>query len=118
MSRSGEEQALTGLQPSGTLLIVPIGKQTWPGSTFIGGSPRGSALHGPDRDNAIGAFVRERRKANRLTQLQLAELTAVGLRFVAELERGKPSLRLETVDKVLAAFGRRLGVVEAKRDGA
>jgi y4mF family transcriptional regulator len=80
--------------------------------------PRASALHGPDRDNAIGTFVRERRKAAGLTQLQLAELTGVGLRFVSELERGKPSLRLDAVDKVLAAFGRRVGVVEAKRGEA
>jgi hypothetical protein len=37
---------------------------------------------------------------------------------MSELERGKPTLRVATVDKVLAAFGRRLGVVEARRGEA
>lgn len=79
-------------------------------------SPASPPTEAPgEPDNPIGAFVRERRKAANLTQLHLAELCGVGLRFVSELERGKPSLRLETVDKVLAAFGRRLGVVDARR---
>ncbi len=61
----------------------------------------------------IGRFVRARRKANGLTQQELAELTGVGTRFVSELERGKPTVRVEAVNRVLAAFGMRLGVVDA-----
>jgi len=63
----------------------------------------------------LGAFVRARRQANRLSQRELAELAGVGPRFVSELERGKPTLRLATVDAVLAVFGKRLGVVDAPR---
>ncbi|MBK9117989.1 MAG: helix-turn-helix transcriptional regulator [Phycisphaerales bacterium] len=63
------------------------------------------------------AFVRARRQANRLTQRELGELAGVGLRFVSELERDKPSVRLNVVNKVLAVFGKTLGIVDlAKQD--
>jgi y4mF family transcriptional regulator len=45
-----------------------------------------------------------RKKAN-LTQTELAERTAVGLRFVRDLEQGKPTVRLDKVSQVLALFG-------------
>lgn len=68
----------------------------------------------PDPES-LGAFVRRRRRANRLTQRQLADLAGVGLRFLSELERGKASVRLESVDKVLRVFGKQVGVVDAPR---
>ncbi len=64
----------------------------------------------PDRDPTIGSFVRLRRKANKLSQQQLAELAGVGKRFVVELEADKPTLRMDAVNKVLAVFGKSLGV--------
>jgi y4mF family transcriptional regulator len=70
--------------------------------------------HDPDRES-VAAFVRRRRRANGLTQRELAELAGVGLRFVSELERGKPTLRVGKVDAVLRVFGKRLGVVDAPR---
>ncbi len=59
----------------------------------------------PDRES-IGAFVRARR----------AELAGVGQRFVSELERGKPTLRMDVVNAVLAVLGKCLGVVDASRE--
>jgi len=73
-------------------------------------------LDGPVRVQHIGAYVRERRRANRLTQQQLAELAGVGLRFLKELEAGKPTVQLQSVDAVLAVFGKQLGVVDHPRD--
>lgn len=70
----------------------------------------------PDRDQSLGAFVRARRRANGMTQRELAELAGVGVRFVSELERDKATLRLATVNAVLAVFGKTLGVVELPRD--
>jgi len=70
----------------------------------------------PDRDLELGGFVRARRKANRLTQRGLAELAGVGTRVVVELERGKATVRMDVANKLLAVFGKRLGVVEAKRE--
>ncbi len=66
-------------------------------------------------DARIGTFVRQRRKANGLTQQQLAELAGVARRFVSELERGKETVRLGAVNQVLAVFGKTLGVIEAPR---
>jgi y4mF family transcriptional regulator len=70
----------------------------------------------PVRGQSVGAFVRERRKANRLTQVELAELAGVGLRFLKELEAGKPTVRMDTVNAVLAPFGKQLGVIDRPRD--
>ena len=59
----------------------------------------------------LGTFVRTRRKAEGLTQEELASLAGVGRRFVYELEGGKQSLRLDSVEAVLRVFGHGLGVV-------
>ena len=66
---------------------------------------------------SVGQYVRERRKAAGLTQRALGELAGVGPRFVSELERDKPTVRLDAVNKVLAVFGRRLGLTDAPREG-
>jgi len=70
---------------------------------------------GQEFAETIGAFVRDRRKAGRMTQRELGELAGVGARFVSELERGKPTVRLSVVNKVLAVFGKSLGIVDAVR---
>ena len=54
--------------------------------------------------------ITEMRKAAGLTQVELAERAVVGLRFVRELEQGKPTVRLDKVNQVLALFGCELAV--------
>jgi y4mF family transcriptional regulator len=66
-------------------------------------------------EQEIGDFVRERRRASHLSQRELGELAGVGTRFVSELERDKPTVRLNTVNKVLAVFGKTLGIVDAPK---
>lgn len=61
--------------------------------------------------NSISSFVKERRKMFNLTQTDLAEKSGVGLRFVRELEQGKPTLRLDKVNQILALFGHEVGAV-------
>ncbi|TGL00802.1 transcriptional regulator [Leptospira bouyouniensis] len=56
----------------------------------------------------LSDFVKRERKKNSLTQEDLARMTGVGLRFVRELEQGKPSLRMDKVNQVLEAFGAKL----------
>jgi y4mF family transcriptional regulator len=56
-------------------------------------------------------FVKERRKSAGLTQPELAKKAGVGLRFLRELEQGKPSLRLDKVNQVLQLFGYEAGPV-------
>lgn len=53
-------------------------------------------------------FIKERRRAAGFTQKDLADRAGVGLRFIRELEQGKPSLRLDKVNQVLALFGHRM----------
>jgi y4mF family transcriptional regulator len=79
-----------------------------------GETPKSSGEH-PDRDSSVGAFVREQRRSERLTQRALSELAGVSPRVVWELEHGKPTMRMDVVNAVLAVFGRRLGVVDAPR---
>jgi y4mF family transcriptional regulator len=59
----------------------------------------------------IAWTVRERRRELGYTQAELATRVGVGLRFLRELERGKPTLRTDRVEQVLAYFGLKLGVV-------
>lgn len=53
----------------------------------------------------LGAALRAARKQLGLTQPQLALAAGVGLRFIVELEAGKPTLRLENVLRVIDALG-------------
>ncbi|MBX2974076.1 MAG: helix-turn-helix transcriptional regulator [Flavobacteriales bacterium] len=56
----------------------------------------------------LAQFVASRRKALKLTQPELAKKTGVGLRFLRELEAGKPTLRMDKVNEVLFFFGHQL----------
>ena len=58
---------------------------------------------------SIAAFVKERRHMFGLTQVDLAEKSGVGLRFLRELEQGKQTLRIDKINQVLALFGHEVG---------
>lgn len=62
-------------------------------------------------DTSLSEFVKERRKQLNLTQIDLAEKSGVGLRFVRELEQGKRTLRMDKINQVLALFGHEVGAV-------
>jgi y4mF family transcriptional regulator len=53
----------------------------------------------------LGEVLRAARKQLKLTQPQLALAAGVGVRFIVDLEAGKPTLRLETVLRVIEALG-------------
>lgn len=54
---------------------------------------------------SLGLTLRTARKQLGLTQSQLALAAGVGLRFIVDLEAGKPTLRLEQVLRVIDALG-------------
>lgn len=58
----------------------------------------------------LGRLVRDRRRELGLTQVELAGLCNVGPRFIGELERGKRTLELGRVLKVLDRLGLELQV--------
>lgn len=68
------------------------------------------------KSNMISDFVKKRRKEAGLTQVELASKAGVGLRFVRDLEQGKQTLRTDTVNKILALFGKCLGPVDMPRE--
>jgi HTH-type transcriptional regulator / antitoxin HipB len=53
----------------------------------------------------LGELIRARRRELGLTQTEVAEVANANLRFISELERGKPTARLENVMRVLASLG-------------
>ena len=53
----------------------------------------------------LGEVLRAARKQLGLTQPQLALAAGVGVRFIVNLEAGKPTVRLETVMRVIEALG-------------
>ncbi len=65
------------------------------------------------RNSEITQFaeaVRLARKRHGMTQSDLAGLSGTGLRFISELERGKPTVALNKVLAVLATLGLRLQI--------
>jgi len=62
----------------------------------------------------LGDVVRHTRKALSLTQPQLALAAGVGVRFIVDLEAGKPTVRLENVLRVLQALGATLNVLSSE----
>ena len=64
-------------------------------------------------ESTVAGLVRALRERGKLTQRQLAVRAGVGPRAVWDLERGKPTIRLDVVNRVLAVFGRRVTVADA-----
>lgn len=56
----------------------------------------------------LGVALRAARKQIGLTQPQLALAAGVGVRFIVDLEAGKPTVRLEHVLRVIDALGAEL----------
>ncbi len=67
--------------------------------------PNGKTMTSIHSTQQLGQALRAARKQLGLTQSQLALAAGVGLRFIVDLEAGKPTLRLETVLRVIEALG-------------
>ena len=63
----------------------------------------------------IGAVIRLTRKAQGMRQDELAGAAGVGLRFIVEVEAGKPTAQLGKVLGVLDALGCRLEITSPPR---
>ena len=60
--------------------------------------------------SGFGRIIRENRLNQGLRQAQLAAAAGVGLRFLIELERGKPTAQLGKALAIASALGCRVGV--------
>ncbi len=64
----------------------------------------------------ISSVIKKRRKELNLTQAECATFCGVGLRFLSELENGKPSLHLGKVFQVLQTFGLKIDISTSGAD--
>jgi HTH-type transcriptional regulator / antitoxin HipB len=87
---------------------VPIG-------TFV---PKGGAVVIPTFSDYLAAEVRARRAVLRLTQHDLAQLAGVSDRFVRFVEKGKPSVQLDSLLALLETLGLELQLTTRKRTPA
>jgi len=60
----------------------------------------------------IGVFVREKRKKLGITQLQLANISGNGTRFISDLENGKPTMQIGKIIDMLLVLGLDLSIDE------
>jgi HTH-type transcriptional regulator/antitoxin HipB len=63
----------------------------------------------------IGLMIRQQRKRLGLTQKELAMTCGTGLRFIGELENGKPTCHIGKTLQVISALGLKItvnGIVE------
>lgn len=63
--------------------------------------PYGNILTSDD----LGKLIRAHRKAQSATQAEFAALCGVGVRFISDLENGKPTIQLSKVLHVLGCLG-------------
>lgn len=63
----------------------------------------------------LASAVRAQRKGLGLTQVELADIAAVGLAFLYELEHGKATVRMDKVIAVLDALGLELQIGHGTR---
>jgi len=58
----------------------------------------------------IAEFIKTKRKEQNLTQIELAQLTNVGVRFLSDLENGKPTCEIEKVLKILKNLDEKINI--------
>lgn len=65
---------------------------------------------------ALGAEIRFSRKQQELTQMELSRLANTGVRFISNLENGKPDVSLSKLLSVVYALGLELRIVNKWSD--
>jgi len=72
----------------------------------------GSRWGTSERVQAVGRFIRERRKSQGLSQVELAERADVSVTFIIDLENGSDrGYQLDKLNRVLELFGHFAGPV-------
>lgn len=66
--------------------------------------------------NTLSKTIKDERKKAGLTQIEFAERSGLGLRFVRELEQGKETLRLDKVNQALEMFGMVMAPARKERE--
>jgi len=69
-------------------------------------------MNSTQANRRLGEALRRRRRSLALSQLQLCDLAGVGPAFLYDLEKGKPTVRLDKLLAVLEVLGLGLELVE------
>lgn len=64
----------------------------------------------------FSSFIKKRRRELGITQNELALRAGVGLRFIRDVEQGKKSIRLDTINQVLSLFGSEAAPVHIEKE--
>ena len=70
-----------------------------------------------DDNNSAAALIRSLRTDRNLSQKELAEQAGVSFSFVNQVERGKQTVRLDALNKLLLVFGYRMAPTRIHRSG-
>ena len=65
----------------------------------------------------LGATIRAERKRLKVTQKDLAMVSGTGLRFIVDLEKGKPTCQIGKIIQVLRALGVKIRIDMPDTDG-
>ena len=77
------------------------------GQRLPGGNSEGVIVTSPDE---LGLLIRDARKAQALTQMDVAGLGNTGNRVIVDIENGKPTVQLKKVMDLMAILGLQLVV--------
>lgn len=66
----------------------------------------------------LGAAIRARRRQLKVTQKDLAMTCGTGLRFIIDLEKGKPTCQIGKVLQVIQALGLELRITNPTADAS
>ena len=83
---------------------------------YLNCTRKGIVMKDWNRDSPVPKFARQRRRELNLTQVELSDITGVGLRFIRELEQGKPRLMMNKVNELLLFFGHTLIPIELPKE--
>ena len=81
--------------------------------------PLGNIDHEPIRIRStedLGAVLKVRRKKQKMTQSDLAALAGTGVRYIVDLENGKPTARIGPAFKLIEWLGLEVTIREKKID--
>ncbi len=65
----------------------------------------------------LGATIRAERKRLKVTQKDLAMASGTGLRFIVDLEKGKPTCQIGKIIQVLRTLGVKIRIDTPDADG-
>ena len=79
--------------------------------------PLGNIDHEPVRIHSteeLGAVLKDRRKKQKMTQSDLAALAGTGVRYIVDLENGKPTARIGPALKLIEWLGLEITIREKR----